>query len=158
MPDDTPTDTPTTTTRTPPTVGSKEWWLGGDGFKFLLQVFTLLFLLVALIVIVILFFWRGERPINFSEITAAQGLIAGVLLATIVVIEIVAVMTALFDGTTQLKDRVQLVRDVLAPLLAIFGTVTGFYFGTKAAAEKDGTKTEAPPNPGPGGNQVQKPK
>lgn len=133
--------------------GSRAWWLGGDGFRFLLQVFTLLFLLAALILIIALFV-RGN--INLAQVPEAQGLIAGVLLMTIVVIELVAIMTALFGGSKDitLKDRIQMVRDVLAPLLAIFGTITGFYFGTKAT-EKDGTTVKAPPNPGPQGGQYQ---
>jgi hypothetical protein len=48
-----------------------------------------------------------------------------------------------------------MLRDGEAPrsrVLAIFGTVTGFDFGT-TAAEKDGTKAEAPTNPRPDDNK-----
>jgi hypothetical protein len=138
-----------------PEPGSRTWWLGGEGFRFFLQLFTLLFLLAVLILIVVLFF---EGRINLSKITEAQGLIAGVLLVTIVVIEIVAVMIVLFGGSNEpLKDRIQMVRDLLAPLLAIFGTITGFYFGTKAVG-KEGTRVEAPANSGPASQPGQSPK
>lgn len=142
-------DVPAPAAAQPSPVGSRDWWLGGEGIKFLLQVVALLFMVVALIVIAVLFFRGGDERFKFlSEISAAQGLIAGVLLTTIVLIEIVAIMTALFGGADEpLKDRIQMVRDILAPLLAIFGTVTGFYFGTKAI--KEAPQATAPANPAP---------
>lgn len=124
--------------------GSKAWWLGGDGLKFVFQLVGVLFLVTALVVIVVLFFQSSNDKVKLSEFTTTQGLIAGVLLAAIAAAVIVAVMTVLFgSGDETLKDRTQMVRDIIAPILAIFGTITGFYFGAKTVEERGKTNVTA---------------
>ena len=119
--------------------------ISDDGWKFIWRVFILIGMFAALGVIVWLFVRRGvgSEPIKLGEVVETQGLIAGVLLVTIVVLELVMIMAALFaadDSSTE--KRVNIARNVLSPLLAIFGTVIGFYFGTQA----DGGKGKPEPS------------
>jgi hypothetical protein len=129
---------------TPPPPGSLAWWLGGDGFRFLFQILVLLFLVTALVLIISLVSRSSNDTVKLSEFTTTQGLIAGVLLTAVAVGVIVAIMNVLFSsGAETLRDRIQLVRDILAPILAIFGTITGFYFGAKTVEERGKPTTEA---------------
>jgi hypothetical protein len=126
--------------------GSVAWWLGGDGIKFLFQILAVIFLLTALVGIAYLFFQSNNGQVDLANFTTTQGLIAGVLLTAITVGVIVAVMAVLFNsGEEPLKERIQLVRDILAPVIAIFGTIIGFYFGAnpKPIKEPDSTPPTA---------------
>lgn len=125
----------------PPPPGFWRWLVGGDGIRFGFQFMGLITLILAIVLIGSLFSQSSSASndkVKLSEFTTRQGLIAGVLLTAVSVAVIVAIMTVLFSSSTEpLKDRIQLVRDILAPILAIFGTITGFYFGANPGDKKE---------------------
>lgn len=120
--------------------------LGADGgWAIVMRVVVVVLLVVGLGGIVSMFFGHGI-PIDVSS---TQGLIAGVLLITIVVLVMIMVLTALYGGMeTDMEKRIRTARDTLSPLLAIFGTVIGFYFGSqigdKAAKPTESAATVKP--------------
>lgn len=106
---------------------------------FLLRVGISIMVLLGLAGIVYMFL-GGKSPVN---VAATQGLIAGVLLLTIVILVMIMALTALYAGAEpDIEKRIRLARDVVSPLFAIFGTVIGFYFGSQTGGTKP---AETPP-------------
>jgi hypothetical protein len=112
-------------------------WFDSKFFRLSLQILVIAFLLIALVFIGRLFFSSEHNSLATTEIPKTQALIAGVLLTAIIVCVTIAIISVLLSSTDDsLKDRVQLMRDILAPVLAIFGTVTGFYFGSNSTTQQ----------------------
>src|SRR5208337_103086 len=90
------------------------------------------------IVIIIVLMWfgstllgRGDINQGVSDVGFTRGLITLVLLLFIIAMAITLILYLINEEKDEkIKLRVDSARDILTPLLGIFGTVIGFYFGS----------------------------
>jgi heme/copper-type cytochrome/quinol oxidase subunit 2 len=107
-------------------------------FAWRLLVFAILLLAIAALAWLII---SGDITAeNLKDNALIRGLLTIILFVAVVVLITVLVLAALFaDNDESTQKRVTLCREVVSPLVAVLGTIIGFYFGVNA--------TDAPPKP-----------
>ena len=121
----------------------RRFWvfITGDAFWTLLwRVFTLVLLSLGTLFVAKVALGGN---IQVGKIDEARGLVTVVLLIAIVILVVIVVLTILSSSSPDdsVTKRIQLARDVMVPLLGIFGTVVGFYFGSTTNPSKTELKS-----------------
>jgi hypothetical protein len=106
---------------------------------------ALLLLVAALMFMIAYVLWSDTRLMQLADISVARGLIT--YLFTIGTIGIAVLMIAsLFVSNLQgLKERFDYGKEILTALIAILGTIVGFYFGSERSSGSAGALAVEPP-------------
>lgn len=114
-------------------------------------VIASLFGLIGLVVLgMILSSVNSHSALNLlKDVDVARGLITFVIAIGTVTIAIVLTLSAIISTNENIIDRLRAGREILTALLAVLGTIVGFYFGINRDAPTKVNPTPNPPVPAP---------